>query len=209
VLSQGPQGPAGAAGAQGVKGDTGAAGTNGAPGAKGDTGAAGINGTDGTDGIGISSISTISDPLTCVAGGFEMDFSALFDPVTWCNGATGAKGDPGVQGDSIHQGNPSVQGDLGPQGNPGPAGIVPIYDNGGNLQSSQHVVTSTLTMPNTNGPSTITLSGSAVFSSASSYTCFKQDFTSNNGGVKLVRTSGTAFTGSRRTTRSATSASGN
>jgi hypothetical protein len=55
-------------------------------------------------------------------------------------------------------------------------------------------VTGTFTMPNTNGPSTITLSGSAAFSSAGSYTCFTQDFTSNNGGVKLVRTSGTAFT---------------
>lgn len=47
-------------------------------------------------------------------------------------------------------------------------------------------------MPNTNGPSTVTLSGSAVFTAASSYFCTINDSTGPNG--KLVITSGKAFT---------------
>jgi hypothetical protein len=71
---------------------------------------------------------------------------------------------------------------------------VPIYDAGGTLQTSQHAVTGTFTMPNSNGPSTVTLTGSAAFTSASSYVCSVDDYTTNNAQQKLVRTSGTAFT---------------
>ncbi len=49
-------------------------------------------------------------------------------------------------------------------------------------------------MPNTNGPSTVTLSGSAVFTSAASYFCVAQDYTNGNGQQKVVNTNGTAFT---------------
>ena len=49
-------------------------------------------------------------------------------------------------------------------------------------------------MPNTNGPSTVTLSGSATFTSASSYVCTINDYTTAGAQPKLVRTSGTAFT---------------
>jgi hypothetical protein len=55
-------------------------------------------------------------------------------------------------------------------------------------------VTGKFTMPNSNGPSTVTLSGSAAFSSASSYICDVQDYTSANGQAKVANTSGTAFT---------------
>jgi hypothetical protein len=48
-------------------------------------------------------------------------------------------------------------------------------------------------MPNTNGPSTVTLSGSAAFTSTSSYFCSIDDATTANA-AKLVKTSGTAFT---------------
>ncbi|HEY7421392.1 MAG TPA: hypothetical protein VH541_05215, partial [Gaiellaceae bacterium] len=61
-------------------------------------------------------------------------------------------------------------------------------------QTSQHVVTGTFTMPNTNGPSTVSLSGPAVFTSASSFLCVAQDYTRGSGQVKVVNTSGSAFT---------------
>ncbi len=47
-------------------------------------------------------------------------------------------------------------------------------------------------MANTNGPSTVTLSGSAVFTSTSTYFCTINDATTTNA-AKLVKTSGTAF----------------
>jgi hypothetical protein len=48
-------------------------------------------------------------------------------------------------------------------------------------------------MANTNGPSTVTLTGSAVFSAGSGYFCSIDDAT-NAGAARLVKTSGTAFT---------------
>jgi len=54
------------------------------------------------------------------------------------------------------------------------------------------VVSGTFTMPNTNGPSTVTLSGSAAFSSGASYFCTIDDATGPYG--RLVIKSGTAFT---------------
>jgi hypothetical protein len=48
-------------------------------------------------------------------------------------------------------------------------------------------------MANTNGPSTVTLSGSAAFTSTSTYFCSINDATTANA-AKLVKTSGSAFT---------------
>ena len=48
-------------------------------------------------------------------------------------------------------------------------------------------------MPNSNGPSTVTLTGSAAFTSTSSYFCSVNDATTT-GAARLVKTSGTAFT---------------
>ena len=48
-------------------------------------------------------------------------------------------------------------------------------------------------MPNTNGPSTVTLTGSAAYTSTSTYFCTMNDATTANA-AKLVKTSGTAFT---------------
>ena len=90
---------------------------------------------------------------------------------------------------------PRSFGPVGPSGPVGPAGtgLLPIYSNGGTARTSQHVVTGTFTMPNTNGPSTVTLTGSAAFTSTSSYFCTINDATTANA-AKLVKTSGTAFT---------------
>jgi len=70
---------------------------------------------------------------------------------------------------------------------------MPVYDTVGTVQPSDHTVVGTFTMPNSNGPSSEILSGSAKFTSASSYVCTITDYTTNNAQAKLVRTSGTAF----------------
>jgi hypothetical protein len=69
-----------------------------------------------------------------------------------------------------------------------------IYNTGGTARTSQHVVTGTFTMPNTNGPSTVTLTGSAVFTATSSYFCTINDASTLNAQATLVKTNGTAFT---------------
>ena len=69
-----------------------------------------------------------------------------------------------------------------------------IYNNGGTARTSQHLVTGTFTMPNSNGPSTVTLSGPAAFTSTSSYFCTINDATTAGAQAKLAKTSGTAFT---------------
>jgi hypothetical protein len=247
----GPQGPAGATGSTGKTGATGATGKTGATGAQGPAGPAGAAGPAGPQGpvgpqgpaggVQISSLTTVANGLVCPAGGFEMDFTATFSPVTWCNGADGAvgpqgpqgaagavgpqgpKGDPGAAGTQGPKGDTGAtgpQGIAGPQGPAGatgpagaqgpkgatgatgaqgpagpqgPAGIVPIYNTSGALQTSQHVVTGMFTMPNTNGPSTVSFSGAAVFTSASSFLCVAQDYT-RGGQVRVVNTSGSAFT---------------
>jgi hypothetical protein len=210
---QGPAGKSGATGATGATGTAGAAGATGGTGAKGATGAAGTagdqgpagdigpSGPPGADGIGIAGLTVIDPGVTCSAGGFEMDFTTTYGPVAWCNGLPGGpQGDPGPQGTQGDPGSQGPQGDPGPLGNPGPQGpagqngIVPIYNTGGVLQASQHVVTGRFTMPNTNGPRTVSLTGSAIFASASSYLCVAQDYTTGNGQVKVVNLSGTAFT---------------
>jgi hypothetical protein len=112
-------------------------------------------------------------------------------------GTQGPAGVPGARGPIGPVGATGVQGprgNLGVTGADGPNGIVPIYDTAGAVKASQHAVTGTFTMPNSNGPSTVTLAGSAVFSSASSYFCALNDATTAGAQAKLVTTSGTAFT---------------
>lgn len=118
-------------------------------------------------------------------------------------GPKGPAGDTGAKGNQGPKGPPGPTGNKGPAGNPGPtgavgptgaAGVVPIFNAGGTLQNTQHAVTGTFTMPNTHGPSTVTLSGLAVFNSASSYFCVVNDSTTAIGQALLAPTSGTAFT---------------
>ncbi len=112
-------------------------------------------------------------------------------------GATGNQGPVGVTGARGPIGPVGATGVQGPRGNlgvTGADGVVPIYNTAGAVKASQHAVTGTFTMPNSNGPSTVTLAGSAVFSSASSYFCAINDATTAGAQAKLVTTSGTAFT---------------
>src|SRR4051812_3520804 len=118
-------------------------------------------------------------------------------------GPQGSSGPSGPKGPSGPSGPSGPKGASGPKGSPGPtgavgptgaAGVVPVFNTGGTLQAAQHAVSGTFTMPNTNGPSTVTLSNSAAFISASSYFCAIDDSTTANAQAMLVKTSGTAFT---------------
>jgi len=83
------------------------------------------------------------------------------------SGATGATGVSGVTGPAGVSGATGMQGVTGPTG---AAGVVPTYTAGGSLIAGAHAVTGTATIVN-GGPASVTFSGSAAFSSVSSYTC--------------------------------------
>lgn len=106
----------------------------------------------------------------------------------------GRRGPVGPTGPTGEQGPSGAEGPTGPTGERGPAGLVPVYDTTGTLRPSVHAVTGTFTMPGTNGPSTVTLSGDAAFTSASSYVCTIDDSTTPGANPQIKRTSGTTFT---------------
>jgi hypothetical protein len=75
----------------------------------------------------------------------------------------------------------------------GCGGSYPLYNASGTLQTSAHTVIGTATVGTSNV--TVTLSGSAVFTSASSYACTysPESESSTNGFVPITYTSGSAF----------------
>jgi len=75
-------------------------------------------------------------------------------------------------------------------GSGGPCGL-PVYNNGGTLQTSQHMVWGSGT--SSGGGFVVTLSGSAVYSSSSSYVCTVTDI-SQGAATRWFATSGTSFT---------------
>ena len=137
-------------GVQGLKGDTGETGPPGPVGPigpKGDTGATGPAGPQGLKGD---------------------------------TGATGPAGPQGVQGPAGAvglQGPAGVAGAVGPAGPvgpQGPAGTIAVYANNGTAKSNSKVVTGTVyanQQRTFQADITVTLSGSAAFSSATSYVC--------------------------------------
>ena len=177
----GPTGAAGATGAIGLTGPTGANGTNGTngsndsagpagpAGATGATGAAGTNGTNGTD------------------------------------GATGATGAPGTNGTNGTDGATGAAGPTGPQGATGPSGgptgptgptgangsDAPVYDSTGTPQTSSHVVIGT--SATSTGVVTVTLAGSAVFTSSASYVCTVSNNSDPSALLEVSYTSGITF----------------
>jgi len=68
---------------------------------------------------------------------------------------------------------------------------APVYNAAGTLQNSAHIVQDTVTL--SGGTATVTLSGSAAFSSATSYTCTANDQTATNP-VKVTQNSGSSIT---------------
>jgi hypothetical protein len=63
-------------------------------------------------------------------------------------------------------------GATGPAGPSGPTGVIPVYNATGTLQTDQHVVTGTTAATSGGGLTvTVTFSGSAAFTNASSFIC--------------------------------------
>jgi hypothetical protein len=107
--------------------------------------------------------------------------------VTGETGATGPLGNTGVTGATGGQAaSPFANGDAitlaferagdvgatGPAGPSGPTGVIPVYNATGTLQTDQHVVTGTTAATSGGGLTvTVTFSGSAAFTNASSFIC--------------------------------------
>lgn len=70
-------------------------------------------------------------------------------------------------------------------------GAMPLYSTTGTGVNAPHMVQGTVALAS--GSATVTLSGSAVFTSSSSYTCTANDTTAANA-VKVGQTSGTSIT---------------
>ena len=68
---------------------------------------------------------------------------------------------------------------------------APIYNSTGTIQNIAHIVQDTVTLAG--GTATVTLTGSAVFTNATSYTCVAIDETGTNA-VKVTQTSGSSIT---------------
>jgi Collagen triple helix repeat (20 copies) len=205
VGAQGAQGPQGAQGDQGVQGPQGLAGVpgissitvvssdqtctsggwliedwqsnvyeicNGTPGADGQTGPAGPQGPQGDQGT----------------QGPQGDQGP--------QGAQGPQGDVGPQGPQGNVGPQGPQGDPGPTGPQGPSGTTAVYNAGGTAQTSSHMVEGTAAT-NGGGNGSVTFTGSAAFTSGTSYVCTLT--AENNGspapiGTFIAGKTGTGFT---------------
>ena len=196
----GTQGPAGPAGAAGATGADGAPGLQGLPGPQGQQGPQGLQGLAGVPGIS-SITSVASDATCTSGGWLIEDWQgALYEICNGTNGADGQagptgpqgpqgdqglqgpQGDPGAQGAQGPQGDVGPQGPQGnvgpqgPQGDPGatgaqgPAGTTAVYNAGGTSQTSVHIVEGTVAT-NNGGNGSVTFTGSAVFTSGTSYVC--------------------------------------
>jgi hypothetical protein len=97
---------------------------------------------------------------------------------------------PTITATTLTDGTCSISGGV-LSGCSGGGGSYPLYNASGTLQTSAHTVIGTATVSASNV--TVTLSGSAVFTSASSYACTYSPESSTNGFVPITYTSGSAF----------------
>jgi hypothetical protein len=156
---RGPAGPAGLRGARGIAGADGAAGQIGPAGNAGAAGAAGIAGPAGERGdVGLTG-------ATGSAGSNGSDGA----PGIGTTGATGATGHTGATGATGATGT-GATGPAGATGATGAAGGMSTYTVSGVQQVGGHVVIGSVTVPSS-GSTTVMLTGSAGFTSASSYQC--------------------------------------
>jgi len=73
----------------------------------------------------------------------------------------------------------------------GPLSAMPVYNITGTQQNPLHAVFGSATL--SGGAATVTLSGSAVFTSNSTYKCFSEDNSGTVASTSITLTSGTAF----------------
>jgi hypothetical protein len=97
------------------------------------------------------------------------------------SGATGATGPTGAAGAA------------GATGATGAAGVVPVYSNTSVLQTSQHIVTGSVSFGNSTASINVTLSGpSSPYTSATTYSCALTGSATN--ALSATNGSGTQFT---------------
>jgi hypothetical protein len=111
-------------------------------------------------------------------------------------GATGATGDAGATGATGAAGATGPQGpkgDTGATGATGPAGQSAVYTAAGTLQAGSHMVFGSGTT-NPGGNLNVTLTGSAAFTSGSSYQC-TATYVSNTTGTAPVAINAPSATG--------------
>jgi hypothetical protein len=138
-------------------------------------GVSSVNTRTGAVTIGAADVNAVG-AITNSTSGNAGTASALAAAPTPCSGSELAGG-VDVNGNSIH---------CAPAG----GGSYPLYNASGTLQTSAHTVIGTATVSSN---VTVTLSGSAVFTSASSYACTYSPESSTNGFVPITYTSGSAF----------------
>ena len=85
-------------------------------------------------------------------------------------GAAGPQGPAGPTGATGAVGAPGPQGTPGATGPQGPAGTTAVYNAGGTSQASSHIVEGTVAT-NAGGNASVTFTGSAAFTSGTSYVC--------------------------------------
>jgi len=198
----GAEGPTGPTGPTGETGPTGPTGEIGPTGPTGETGATGVDGADGADGA--------TGP-TGAAGANGL------------NGADGAAGPTGPPGPTGPAGANGADGAAGPTGPTGPAGAdgadgadgaagangaASVYNTTGTLQTGQKIVIGSVAM-GTSSSQSVTLSGSSVFTSSTSYRCWitsrldsGTSVDSSSDQYAVTYTSGTQFSVRRAGTNS-------
>ena len=97
---------------------------------------------------------------------------------TGATGPQGAQGTQGPKGDTGAQGVQGIQGIQGIQGDPGAPGTISVYDASGTSQTNAHTVEGTAAT-NVSGNGSVTFTGSAAFTSGTSYVC---TLTAESGG---------------------------
>jgi hypothetical protein len=73
--------------------------------------------------------------------------------------------------------------------------LIAVFNTGGTLQTGQHMVTGTASLNGASpGVATVNLSGSAAFTSNTSYVCTVGNVTAVGGTAFVTRVSGSQFT---------------
>jgi hypothetical protein len=115
---------------------------------------------------------------------------------TGATGATGPQGVQGTQGPKGDTGAQGVQGIQGIKGDPGPPGTISVYDASGTSQTNAHTVEGTAAT-NVSGNGSVTFTGSAAFTSATSYVCIltaESTGPSATNGTFIATKTNTGFT---------------
>lgn len=212
-VATGATGPTGAVGATGVTGAAGATGATGFLGATGPVGATGVTGafgptgvTGATGAVGATGVTGVVGPTgvtgaTGATGATGVTGATGATGVTGDVGPTGATGPIGLMGDIGPTGVTGISGAIGPTGATGATGatgvtgaqgMLDVYTEAGALVVTPHFVTGSGVSVAVPAEVTVTLSGSAAFTTQTSYVCTVTTNDSNQA-VGVVQVDGATF----------------